>query len=70
MFKKIKLIASDDSFYYRGHLQHRLQMNEIEECHFNMALVKKINLIKVDKKKVFKIQLTDDETVFALPFKL
>lgn len=70
MLKKIKIIGTEASFYDRGQIQQRVNLKEVEEVYFNTGFVKQINILKIGKKTIWKLQLTDDESIFALPFKL
>lgn len=70
MIKKIKLLGTEDQFYDRGQIQHRVNVEKVEEVYFNIGLIKFINVLKLNKKTIWKIQLTDEEILFALPFKL
>jgi len=70
MIKKIKLLGTEAQFYDRGQIQNKVDFHQVEEVYFNIGLIKFINILKIGKKTIWKIQLTDEEILFALPFKL
>jgi hypothetical protein len=70
MLKKVKVLGTEASFYDRGQLNHRVNVKNVEEVYFNTSLIKRINILTLNKKTVWKIQLVDEEILFTLPFKL
>lgn len=70
MLKKIKILGTEASFYDRGQIQQKVNVKEVEEVYFNTSLIKRINILKLNKKTVWEVQLVDEEVIFTLPFKL
>ena len=70
MLKKIQLLGTEASFYDRGQLQQKVNINEVKEVIFNTSLFKQIDILKLKKKTIWQVQLIDDEIIYTLPFKL
>jgi hypothetical protein len=66
MLKKISIIESKEEFG----MKPILHLDRLEQVYFNTSLIKSINILKLKKKTVWRLNLTDDETLFVLPFKL
>lgn len=70
MLKKIKILATESLFHERGQLTHKVDTDKYEEVYFNTSLIKFVNVLKLDQKAVWKIQLMDEEVIYTFPFKM
>lgn len=70
MLKKIKILGTESSFFDRGQIKHKIEVDKVDAVYFNISLIRSINILKIQKKTVWKVRLIDGENLFTAPFKL